>query len=891
MSALNGRVEPRRPQRRRQQRHSPLPLPLLLGAAAAAAAVCCCAAPAAAAAAAEVKPSIIVVGSINADTTVTVARLPEPGESIVASSPDATLAVGGKGANQAVAAARLLAEGAASPPRFVCRFGDDAHGAWMRAELEKEGLDLAGAATAPGVGSGQGLVWLAPGGAATSVVAGGANAGAGWGVDDDAFADDYADKEGVKALRAAAAAAVAGAAPRAALLLQREVPDAVNIAFAQAARAANLTVILDAGGVDDPRLHHHLIEAIDYIAPNEHEAGRLTGGHPAARPADARKAAHALMEVGIKRVLLTRGDKGAALFERADVDASEAVLRGVAGAEVKTTPMVPEGAFELWQPALVPPGPFGAVDATAAGDAYRAAFAVALTEGRTAPDAMRFAAAAGAAAAAKRGAMPSLPQRAEVEAALKMQPPEQDAAAAAAAGDADGSSGDKQLLEAAAAADEGRCAAGGQCAADGAGGAGAASARCPLVFASRLNSMRARRDLVAKTTKAAPADAAKDAKSGKDAKGAKDAKGKEKEDGKKEGEKEEVEVPTEERDDVLGWVARQGKVAGLGGVYFNFPEHFKNVTAEQVRCARGGLRSQAAAAVAVAALACFLEGMGLGLEKGPGPASHSTHDTTLTTHATHTTRARAHQHQQVKAALEAAGLKALGVAVRFPAATFSRGGALSHPDQFKRFAAISTGAQACMWAERLGAGEVVVWPQFDGYDYPLQASCCVGVAAVKKQGRGDGGGSQLRRAGCSANTCNGGKPLHHLRKTNTPKLAGRSTTPPRGRTSSSRCATLRARAPRRASLWSGSRRTRWRATRCCRRRARRCCSRRRCARRCVEGRGGGQGGKEKGQGAGLGLLLLLALDSPYANATRASSPTHSQNVTLTSRTQPPPPRA
>ncbi|GBF87518.1 ribokinase xylose isomerase [Raphidocelis subcapitata] len=505
-----------------------VPVLLLLGAAAPRAPT--------AAAAAVTPPPLLVVGSLNADTTILLDRLPARGECLQSIRPVPSMAVGGKGANQAVAAARLRAPGA-PPPRFACRFGDDGPGKWMESELRREGLDLSLAAAAPGVPSGSGIVWLDAGGAATSVVLGGANT-EGWG--------------GAAALAAAAAAAVRGAG---ALLLQREVPEAVNAAFASAAAAAGVPVLLDAGGVDAPA-GRELLAGADYFAPNELELQRLTG-LPTASLAQAHAAARSLVDAGARRVLVTLGERGALL-----IDAS----RG-AGEE-------PE---ETRQPPLPVPG--GAVvDATAAGDAFRAAFAVALAqEGRTPREALRFAAAAGALAVARAGAMPSLPTRAEVEALLAAHPASEDGDSNSSSSGGGGGGDDSSEAQGAAGASargtevarppraRGAAAGGGTCpGAPGAGGGtcpgggappGASAERCPLRFASRLNSMRARRELV----EGSPGDAA--------------------------------------RDDVIGWIARQGRVRGLGAVYFNHPQHTEGRTPQQLLAA---LASAGLAAAGVA---------------------------------------------------------------------------------------------------------------------------------------------------------------------------------------------------------------------------------------------------------------------------------------------------
>lgn len=114
-----------------------------------------------------------MVGSLNQDVIVHVDRLPHPHETITARRPTASLAVGGKGANQAVAAARLT-RGTGRAARFVTRFGNDSAAAWMEAALLAEGLDVSSSSRAA-MPSGQGIVLLEPDGSATSIVLGGSN--------------------------------------------------------------------------------------------------------------------------------------------------------------------------------------------------------------------------------------------------------------------------------------------------------------------------------------------------------------------------------------------------------------------------------------------------------------------------------------------------------------------------------------------------------------------------------------------------------------------------------------------------------------------------------------------------------------------------------------------
>ena len=358
--------------------------------------------------------TLLVVGSVNLDLTVAVKRLPQRGETVVASKPAFERALGGKGANQAVAAARL---GFAT--RFIGVFGGDEGGQWLYDQLSLAGVDLSLSYNDTLRASGTGLVLLEPDGAATAVVLGGANAG-GWRADDE--------------LRADAAAALADGSVSA-VLLQREVPERVNVAFAKAAQTHGVPVHLDAGGEDAP-LSAALLKAVTFLSPNESELERLSG-LPTSTDPEALAAAERLHAAGAGLVIATLGHRGALLLQH-HATGSEATW-------VDPAPLL-DGVL---------------VDATAAGDAFRAAFAVALAESQPLPAALRFASAAGAVAASRLGAAPSLPTRADVESILAKHPP---------------------------------------------GEASARGASCSIAprvdalrFGARLNSMRARRDLAGDT--------------------------------------------------------------------------------------------------------------------------------------------------------------------------------------------------------------------------------------------------------------------------------------------------------------------------------------------------------------------------------------------------------
>jgi len=310
-------------------------------------------------------PHIVVVGSVNVDLTVKVARPPALEETVTATDPRVSVAVGGKGANQAVAAARLVA--GSRPVRFVGQFGGDSHASMLEQELVANGVDVSLSGRHPDLPSGTGIVMLSPGGEASSVVVGGANSA--WPENDDELVSTM-----VRATRGAAV-----------MLLQREVPDRVNLAAAAAAKAAGVPIVVDAGGVDAP-IPAALLEAADYLCPNESELARLTRS-PTSTDDEVLIAGLELVARGAKRVLVTLGARGAIVIGATGVLARHDALP-VPGGEV--------------------------VDGTAAGDAFRAAVAVAVAEG---VDVVRdtrglaLAAAAGAYAVSVPGAVPSLPTR------------------------------------------------------------------------------------------------------------------------------------------------------------------------------------------------------------------------------------------------------------------------------------------------------------------------------------------------------------------------------------------------------------------------------------------------------------------------------------------------
>ena len=410
---------------------------------------------------ASARKPLLVVGSLNLDSIIEVDRLPTSGENVVARKPNAATALGGKGANQAIAAARLArGDDTASGVEFVCQFGNDAHAAQLERVLADSGVRLGACGRSTEQSSGQGLVFLEPDGSVAAVVLGGSNEAA-W---TEAFARTLTER----------------VAASSALLLQREIPEAVNEILAAAAHAAGVPVIYDVGGAERP-LPESLLALLTYVCPNETELARLTSMPTASRD-EVLAAARSLRDRGASNVLVTLGAEGALLLTSA--------------------------GQVLEQPALAVPGGT-VVDATGAGDAFRAAFATALTEGRPLGECLRFASAAGAVAVSRLGAEPSLPTRDECDAVLagKELPPKSHAPRPATAPAAADGSSSSVAATAIPTASTGTASAG-QARGDGKpppplhgtfdDAAWAASDErgvCPLRFGSRLNSMSARPEL------------------------------------------------------------------------------------------------------------------------------------------------------------------------------------------------------------------------------------------------------------------------------------------------------------------------------------------------------------------------------------------------------------
>ena len=304
---------------------------------------------------------IAVVGSLNMDLVVRSPRIPRPGETIIGSAYQQV--PGGKGANQAIAAARLGAL-----VSMVGRLGRDAFGDELIEGLAGAGVDQTFVVQDAEAATGVALIVVDDAGQNTIVVASGANMRLSPGNVD------------------AAEGAIASADV---LLLQLESPLDTVIRAAEVARRHDVRVILNPAPARP--LPDRLLAMVDVLIPNESETALLTGMSVESLE-QAESAALALLQLGVGAAVLTLGERGAILTQR-----------GV-------TQVVP--AFQV-QP----------VDTTAAGDAFVGGLAVALAEGLALADAVRWGNAAGALAATKHGAQPSLPTRQALERLLADRDP------------------------------------------------------------------------------------------------------------------------------------------------------------------------------------------------------------------------------------------------------------------------------------------------------------------------------------------------------------------------------------------------------------------------------------------------------------------------------------
>jgi ribokinase len=311
---------------------------------------------------------IVVVGSVNMDLVCRCPRMPELGETVTGS--DLLTITGGKGANQAVAAAKLAGPG--DEVHLVARVGDDDFGQRLLVGLREHGVRTDRVTVTEGTSTGCAMILVNKAGENSIVLSPGANARL-TSADVDAAADLIAQASVV--------------------LLQLEIPSETVAHAIAVAKRSGARVILDPAPVPPKGLPRALY-AVDVLTPNQTEAKALLAKRQAmgrmrrTKPVDVRQLGQELLERGPSAVVMKMGRKGALLLNGEDIE-------HVKGRKVTV------------------------VDTTAAGDAFNGALGVALAEGMEMGRAVRFANAAGAKACERFGAQPGLPTRMEVEALME----------------------------------------------------------------------------------------------------------------------------------------------------------------------------------------------------------------------------------------------------------------------------------------------------------------------------------------------------------------------------------------------------------------------------------------------------------------------------------------
>jgi len=297
---------------------------------------------------------ILVVGSANMDLVLRARRFPAPGETVFGEA--FAMHPGGKGANQAVCAAKL-----GGNVRFVGKVGRDIFGGDLTRGMRRDGVRLEHLLVDSSSPTGTALIAVDGKGQNEIVVISGSNM-------------NLAPGDIRRARRAFDGAGV--------LLLQLEVPLETVAAAAAIARRRGITVLLNPAPAR--ALPRTLLALVDYLTPNETELGQLAGLSVTGLPSAVR-AARALLDRGVKGVVVTLGSRGALYVDRE--------------------------TFRRYTAPRVKP-----VDTTAAGDAFNGALAFALAGGRALPEAIPFANAVAALSVTRRGAQSSMPTLRDVRA-------------------------------------------------------------------------------------------------------------------------------------------------------------------------------------------------------------------------------------------------------------------------------------------------------------------------------------------------------------------------------------------------------------------------------------------------------------------------------------------
>lgn len=303
--------------------------------------------------------NLTVLGSINADHVISVPYFAKPGETLTGHSYH--IAYGGKGANQAVAAARLGAK-----VSFIGCIGNDDIGRAMKSAFAQDGINTHSIKTIENEMTGIAMIQVAESGENSIVISAGAN-----GHLDEAVVAEYQ----------------AEIAQAECLLMQLETPLPAIIQAAKIAKEKGTKVILNPAPAQ--ALPYELLSLLDMITPNETEAEILTGVK-VIDESSAQQAAQVFHQKGIEKVLITLGSKGVFVSENG-------VGQIVASFRVK------------------------AVDTTAAGDTFNGALVTAMLEDKPLNEAILFAHASAAISVTRKGAQPSIPTRQEALEFLNQQ--------------------------------------------------------------------------------------------------------------------------------------------------------------------------------------------------------------------------------------------------------------------------------------------------------------------------------------------------------------------------------------------------------------------------------------------------------------------------------------
>ncbi|HTI52362.1 MAG TPA: ribokinase, partial [Planctomycetaceae bacterium] len=300
---------------------------------------------------------IIVLGSINTDLVIRGPRLPQPGETILGG--EFYQSAGGKGANQAVAAARACT----GPVTFIGAVGDDSLGREAISRFQAENMICEYLKVVDGQASGVALILVDHQGQNMISVASGANS--------------FLTPSDVDQIPGAVFAAAK------VFLTSLEIPLDTVLHGLRRARQSGLLTMLNPAPAPPNGLPEDVLQLVDVLTPNETEAALLTGWNPhEMSDGDASQVRHAALQLrssGCRSVVVTLGARGCFVVDR--------------------------------EIAIIPGRAVAAVDATAAGDAFNGALAAALAEGKPLIEACRWAGAAAAISVTRRGAQPTHPTR------------------------------------------------------------------------------------------------------------------------------------------------------------------------------------------------------------------------------------------------------------------------------------------------------------------------------------------------------------------------------------------------------------------------------------------------------------------------------------------------